>query len=134
VRRRKSEKISIVDLVSVETCLGLARGQFRRPLSVTLIGLFSSLLMMAAGVSAASEVPLIWEQEVFNVDQYAKSLFDEADRFFGSPTSAWDLVGKYDRGLQVFSRPVQGSKVLQLSIHQQLTCTNGLPCRCMAIL
>lgn len=83
-----------------------------------------TLLTMATCASAASEVPIIWEQQIFDLNRYAASLLDEAYRMFESPTSDWDVVGTYNRGLQVFSRPVQGSKVSSyrsLNSHIQLS-------------
>lgn len=66
---------------------------------------------MAALISAASKVKLIAEEEINDVSEYASRLLDEADRYFGSAVSEWEFVGAYDHGLQIFSRPVEGSKV-----------------------
>jgi hypothetical protein len=66
---------------------------------------------MVAGISTASEVKLIGEEYITDVHQYASRLLEEADDLFGSSPSDWDVVGDYDHGLRVFSRPVEGSKV-----------------------
>lgn len=66
---------------------------------------------MTAGVFAASTVKLIGEEEITDVQVYASRLLEEAAVFFDPAPSDWDFVGAYDHGLQVFSRPVEGSKV-----------------------
>ncbi|KAK9909826.1 hypothetical protein WJX75_008093 [Coccomyxa subellipsoidea] len=67
---------------------------------------------MVAGISTASEVKLIGEEYITDVHQYASRLLEEADDLFGSSPSDWDVVGDYDHGLRVFSRPVESSKLL----------------------
>ncbi|BDA42898.1 hypothetical protein COCOBI_03-7910 [Coccomyxa sp. Obi] len=67
---------------------------------------------MTAGVFAASEVKLIGEEEITDVQDYASRLLEEASLFLDSAPSDWDFVGAYDHGLQVFSRPVEGSKLV----------------------
>ena len=59
----------------------------------------------------ASSVALIGEEAIEDVRSYAERLKDEAEGFLDSPESDWDHVGSYERGLQVFSRPVNDNKV-----------------------
>lgn len=81
--------------------------------------LLTLLVCMTPGVFAASEVRLIGEEEVTDVQDYASRLLEEAAVFFDSAPSDWDFVGAYDRGLQVFSRPVEGSGVSYIPFFSQ---------------
>ena len=85
------------------------------------------LVSMTAGVFAASEVNLIGEEEITDVQGYASRLLEEAAVFFDSAPSEWDHVGAYDHGLQVFSKPVEGSKVY-FSLTQEVFVTGLILC------
>ncbi|EIE24484.1 hypothetical protein COCSUDRAFT_40869 [Coccomyxa subellipsoidea C-169] len=75
------------------------------PLSAVFLSMVTSML-------AANEVDLIWEEAITDVKSYADRLLAEADGLFGSAASDWDVVGDYDHGLRVYSRPIKGSKLL----------------------
>lgn len=77
------------------------------PLSAVFLSMVTSML-------AANEVDLIWEEAITDVKSYADRLLAEADGLFGSAASDWDVVGDYDHGLRVYSRPIKGSKVIAI--------------------
>ena len=75
--------------------------------------LLTALVSPMSPASAASPVPLLGELEIQDVDTYASTLEEEAIGFLDSPVADWDTIGSYDRGLQVFSRPVKDNTVCQ---------------------
>ena len=86
-------------------------------LTLALI-LLTALLSKMSPALAASAVPLLGEEEIQDVDAYSSKLEQEAMGFLDSPTSDWDMVGSYERGLQIYSRPVKDNTVSSHSASQ----------------
>ena len=76
-----------------------------------MLGLLSLAPMVVFAASGASEVPLLGEEYLKDVDEYAKRIGDEAKQLFKTPLEDWNFYGSYDHGLKVYWRPVKDKKV-----------------------
>ena len=76
-----------------------------------VLGLLSLPPMVVFAASAASEVPLLGEEYLKDVNDYAKRIGDEAKQLFKTPLEDWNFYGSYDHGLKVYWRPVKDNKV-----------------------
>ena len=82
--------------------MGRARG---------LLGILSLAPMVVFAASQATEVPLLGEEYVKDVNDYAGRIGQEAKDIFRTPLEEWNFYGSYDRGLKVYWRPVKDNKV-----------------------
>ena len=76
-----------------------------------MLGLLSLAPMVVFAASGASEVPLLGEEYLKDVGDYAKRIGDEAKELFKTPLEDWNFYGSYDHGLKVYWRPVKDNKV-----------------------
>lgn len=78
-----------------------------------LLGILTLAPMVVFAASQATEVPLLGEEYIKGVDQYASKIGQEANELFRTPLEEWNFYGSYDRGLKVYWRPVKDNKVGQ---------------------
>ena len=76
-----------------------------------MLGLLSLAPMVVFAASGASEVPLLGEEYLKDVGDYAKRIGDEAKELFKTPLEDWNFYGSYDHGLKVYWRSVKDNKV-----------------------
>ena len=76
-----------------------------------LLGLLSLAPMVVFAASQATEVPLLGEEYVKDVDEYASKIGQEAKDLLKTPLEEWNFYGSYERGLKVYWRPVKDNKV-----------------------
>lgn len=76
-----------------------------------VLGLLSLAPMVVFAASGASEVPLLGEEYVKDVNDYATRIGDEAKQLFKTPLEDWNFYGSYDHGLNVYWRPVKDNRV-----------------------
>ena len=82
-----------------------------------LLGILTLAPMVVFAASQATEVPLLGEEYIKGVDQYASKIGQEAKELFRTPLEEWNFYGSYDRGLKVYWRPVKDNKVGQTILH-----------------
>lgn len=76
-----------------------------------LLGILSLTPMVVFAASQATEVPLLGEEYVKDVNEYAGRIGQEAKDLFKTPLEEWNFYGSYERGLKVYWRPVKDNKV-----------------------
>ena len=81
-----------------------------------LLGILSLTPMVVFAASQATEVPLLGEEYVKDVDEYAGRIGQEAKDLFRTPLEEWNFYGSYERGLKVYWRPVKDNKVRFLAL------------------
>lgn len=80
-----------------------------------LLGLLSLAPMVAFAASGASEVSILGEEYVKDVDDYASRVGQEAKNLIKTPLEDWNFYGSYDRGLKVYWRAVKDNQVQKFS-------------------
>ena len=76
-----------------------------------LLGILSLAPMVVFAASQATEVPLLGEEYVKDVNEYASRIGQETKDLFKTPLEEWNFYGSYDRRLKVYWRPVKDNKV-----------------------
>ncbi|CAL5222367.1 g4721 [Coccomyxa viridis] len=77
-----------------------------------LLGILSLAPMVVFAASQATEVPLLGEEYVKDVNEYASRIGQEAKDLLRTPLEEWNFYGSYDRGLKVYWRPVKDNKLV----------------------